>query len=125
MTSIFENDFSFLFFFFSAPRPSVIFSNARDIRQIRTDGSEYKEAVPGLQNADSLDFDFKTSSVYWIEKDENKIKRARIGENVALKVVNVLEHGLPDALKIAVDWVGRKIYWGSQGRASNESMYDF
>ncbi|XP_068726742.1 very low-density lipoprotein receptor-like isoform X2 [Montipora capricornis] len=99
----------------SAPRPSVIFSNARDIRQIKTDGSEYREAVPGLQNADSLDFDFKTSSVYWIEKDENKIKRARIGENVALKVVNVLEHGLPDALKIAVDWVGRKIYWGSQG----------
>ncbi|XP_068741682.1 low-density lipoprotein receptor-related protein 4-like [Montipora capricornis] len=107
--------FSGIFFSSAAPRPSVIFSNVQDIRQITTFGSEYKEAVPGLQNADSLDFDFKTSSVYWTEKGDNKIKRARIGENVTLKVVKVLEHGLRGALKIAVDWVGRKIYWASKG----------
>ena len=32
-----------------------------------------------------------------------------------LKIVNVMEQGLEYSSKIAVDWVGRKIYWASQG----------
>lgn len=32
-----------------------------------------------------------------------------------LKIVNVMEEGLEYSSKIAVDWVGRKIYWASQG----------
>ena len=100
---------------FSGPRPSLIFSNRRNIRQIRIDGSEYKEAVARLKNAVSLDFDFKSSMIYWAEQSEKKIQRARFGQNAATKIVNVMERGLEYASKIAVDWVGRKIYWASQG----------
>ena len=99
----------------SGPRPSIIFSNRRNIRQIRVDGSEYKEAVPRLKNAVSLDFDFITSMIYWAEQSERKIQRARIGQNAATKIYNVMEQGVEYASRIAVDWIGRKIYWASQG----------
>lgn len=99
----------------SGPRPSLIFSNRRNIRQIRTDGSEYKEAVPRLKNAVSLDFDFVESMIYWAEQSEKKIQRARIGQNAATKIDNVMDQGVEHASRIAVDWIGRKIYWASQG----------
>ena len=104
-----------LLFLPSEPRASLIFSNGRDIRQISTDGSEYKKTVPDLKNAGSLDFDFKTSTIYWLETREKKVQRARIGQNIAPKVDNVLENGMPCATKIAVDWVGRKMYWACRG----------
>lgn len=94
----------------------MIFSNRRNIRQIRTDGSEYKEAVAKLTNAVSLDFDIKTSMIYWTEQTLKKIQRARIEANAAPKVVDVMDKGLEDHSYIAVDWVGRKIYWAKQGK---------
>ena len=115
----FESDASLLgnelLFLPSEPRASLIFSNGRDIRQISTDGSDYKKTVPDLKNAGSLDFDFKTSTIYWLETREKKVQRARIGQNVAPKIDNVLENGMPCATKIAVDWVGRKMYWACRG----------
>ncbi|KAL9950454.1 hypothetical protein ACROYT_G042950 [Oculina patagonica] len=99
----------------TGPRPSLIFSNRRNIRQIRTDGSEYKEAVAKLTNAVSLDFDIKTSMIYWTEQSLRKIQRARIQPNAAPKIVDVMDKGLEDTSYIAVDWVGRKIYWANQG----------
>lgn len=104
-----------LSFILLGPRPSLIFSNLRNIRQIKTDGSEYKDAVARLKNAVSLDFDIKTSMIYWTEQSEKKIQRARIGANTSSKIINVMEQGLKRLSKIAVDWVGRKIYWASQG----------
>jgi len=104
-----------LSFLLLGPRPSLIFSNLRNIRQIKTDGSEYKDAVARLKNAVSLDFDIKTSMIYWTEQSEKKIQRARIGGNTSSKIINVMEQGLQRLSKIAVDWVGRKIYWASQG----------
>lgn len=98
------------------PRPSLIFSNRRNIRQIRTDGSEYKEAVAKLSNAVSLDFDIKTSMIYWTEQDLRKIQRARIQANSAPKIDDVMKNGLEDHSYIAVDWVGRNIYWAKQGK---------
>lgn len=106
----------------SEPRASLIFSNGRDIRQISTDGSEYKKTVPDLKNAGSLDFDFKTSTIYWLETREKKVQRARIGQNIAPKVDNVLENGMPCATKIAVDWVGRKMYWACRGAIEVSQM---
>ena len=44
-----------------------------------------------------------------------KIQRARIQDNAAPKIVDV-NNGLEDQSYIAVDWVGRKIYWAKQGK---------
>ena len=93
----------------------LIFSNRRNIREIKIDGSEYKEAVARLKNAVSLDFDVKTSMIYWTEQSEKKIQRAQFGRNTSTKIVNVMEKGLEYTSRIAVDWVGRKIYWANQG----------
>ena len=92
-----------------------MFSNRRNIRQIKIDGSEYKEAVRKLQNAVALDFDIKTSMVYWTEASAQKIQRARLGQNAATNIENVLEHGQKDATCIAVDWVARNMYWATEG----------
>lgn len=108
----------------SGPRPSLIFSNRRNIRQIRTDGSHYKEAIAQLTNAVSLDFDFKTSMIYWTEQSLKKIQRARFDKNAAPKIVNVMQEGLEYSSHIAVDWVGRKIYWGSEGGSIEVSEMD-
>lgn len=110
-----KRSFNNSFLSLPGPRPSLIFSNRRNIRQIRTDGSEYKEAVAKLRNAVSLDFDFKTSMIYWTEQALRKIQRARIQANAAPKIDDVMENGLEDHSYIAVDWVGRKIYWAKQG----------
>lgn len=72
-----------------------------------------------------MDFDFSASTVYWIEQSEKKIQRARIGDNVATKIVNVMVQGLEFSPKIALDWVGRKIYWASQGECDiSLSLHD-
>ena len=111
-----KRSFNRSFLSLAGPRPSLIFSNRRNIRQIRTDGSEYKEAVAKLRNAVSLDFDIKTSTIYWTEQDLRKIQRARIQANAAPKIDDVMKNGLEDHSYIAVDWVGRNIYWAKQGK---------
>lgn len=111
-----KRSFNNSFLFLPGPRPSLIFSNRRNIRQIRTDGSEYKEAVAKLTNAVSLDFDIKTSMIYWTEQALRKIQRARIQANAAPQIFDVMDKGLEDHSYIAVDWVGRKIYWAKQGK---------
>lgn len=53
--------------------------------------------------------------IYWTEQSLKKIQRARIERNAAPKIMDVLDRGLDDKPYIAVDWVGRKIYWANQG----------
>ena len=53
--------------------------------------------------------------IYWTEQTLRKIQRARIEVNAAPKIIDVMDKGLKDTSFIAVDWVGRKIYWANQG----------
>ena len=54
--------------------------------------------------------------IYWTEQALKKIQRARIEVSSAPKIVDVMDKGLEDHSYIAVDWVGRKIYWAKQGK---------
>jgi len=59
--------------------------------------------------------------LYWAEQALKKIQKARIEANAAPKIVDVMDKGLEDQSYIAVDWVGRKIYWAKQGRRETYS----
>ena len=94
----------------------VIFTNRRSIRYVMTDRTQYSAAVEQLQDARALDFDFEKSMVYWTDtaKHGKIIRRANI-KNKPVKIETVLSKDLVRPDGIAVDWVGRKIYWTDTG----------
>ena len=82
------------------------------------DRADYEVAIKELQDARVMDFDFQNSMVYWTDATKPRgpqtIRRANIDKN-PVKVETVISEGLAQPDGIAVDWVGRKIYWTDIG----------
>lgn len=107
----------------TGPKPQVIFTNRQSIRYVMTDRTEYQVIVKQLRDAQALDFDFQSKMVYWTDTSKSStaktIQRANI-DKVPIKTETVLSEGLTEPADIAVDWVGRKIYWTDLGKNAIE-----
>ncbi|XP_048587664.1 low-density lipoprotein receptor-related protein 8 isoform X2 [Nematostella vectensis] len=95
------------------PRPYVLFTDRNSIRLIMTDGKEYKQAVQGLKDARTLGFDVKESMLYWTDKAATAIQKAKMVPDTTIETVH--ETGLVEPAGLAIDWVGRKMYWADPG----------
>ena len=100
----------------AARRPSMYWIDAEAGTLHRLVGAKVENLAPSVQNATSLAVDVAAGKLYWTEQTSNRtgsIQRSDLdGRNVQLlKRLRSVPHG------IAVDTMGKKIYWAnSRGR---------
>ncbi|CAG2168284.1 unnamed protein product, partial [Oppiella nova] len=94
----------------------VLYTDGPDIRAVDLSQQHQSSLVAGESRVQSLDFDPITDILYWTDTYDKTIKRAVIpnpsdpehgngfSQNLDLK-------GLTKPVDIAVDWVGRNLYW--------------
>ncbi|NXN98396.1 LRP2 protein, partial [Rhinopomastus cyanomelas] len=88
--------------------PYLIFSNRYYLRNLTTDGQSYSLILQGLRNVVALDFDRVEKRLYWIDVGRKVIERMFLNGTNKEVVIN---DDMPSGEGIAVDWVGRKLYW--------------
>jgi low density lipoprotein-related protein 2 len=89
--------------------PYLIFTNKYYIRNLTLDGSSYNVIHQDLRNVVALDYDLREETIYFTDVSAKTIFRSKLNSNEKPEVVIKHEsHGLEG---IAVDWVGRKLYW--------------
>lgn len=88
--------------------PWVFFTNKYYVRRLTTDGSQYLLMHQDLRNVVAMDFDNKEDMLYFADVTAKVIYRAKINGTEKEEVLKHDTHGLEG---LAIDWVGRKIYW--------------
>lgn len=88
--------------------PWIIFTNKYYVRNMSTDGKIYNVMHQELRNVVALDFDIKENMVYFADVSAKVIYRSKVDSNEKEVVIKHESHGLEG---IAVDWIGRKLYW--------------
>ncbi|EDO49499.1 predicted protein, partial [Nematostella vectensis] len=92
-------------------KPWLIFSNCKDIRQVSLDGTQYDLLIRNLTRAISVDFDWLEKKVYWTDVRENAIYRQNYTWASSSFATTVIRTGLAMPVGLAVDWVGRNLYF--------------
>lgn len=89
-------------------KPWLIFTNKYYVRNMSLDASEYSLNHQDLLNVVALDFDYAEEKLYFCDVSAKTIYRTKVGSTEREKIIRHDSHGLEG---IAVDWVGRKLYW--------------
>lgn len=94
-------------------QPKIMFSNRYYIRMVDLLGNS-EIFAKNQSNAVALDFDYKSKCAFWSDvtaHGSSLRKLCKVGEES--KIVNLANPQNPDGL--AVDWVGRNLYWCDKG----------
>ena len=95
----------------AASSPRLLYANRKDIRILQTvnhKGRNETIVVDGLEDAIALDYYYKEQFIFWTDVSSEKIKRTHLGSK---KTKNVASLGLVRPEGLAVDWIGKKLYW--------------
>ncbi|CAL1298011.1 unnamed protein product [Larinioides sclopetarius] len=103
----------------SSVKPMLIFSNRYYIRQIDLHGHDTELLARNLTNSVALDFDWMENCLYWSDV-------TALGSSIKRMCLSTPGHQLlhagsvqsPDGL--AVDWIGRNLYWCDKGKDTIE-----
>jgi low density lipoprotein receptor-related protein 5/6 len=100
--------------YFIVPEAFLLFSRLSSLRRISIDTSNGDKPIPipGIVDANAVDFHINQSRVFWTGLDTMKINRAFINGSQAEVVIGI-DVGFPDGL--AVDWVADNLYWTDTG----------
>ena len=90
------------------PTPYLLFSDRYDIRVLSLDGKSYVTLLSELINVVAVDFDYKEKRVFWSSNSPKGIKSAKM-DGTDVRTIIKLPRSSPDG--IAVDWVGRNLYF--------------
>lgn len=88
--------------------PWLIFTNKYYIRNMSLDATQYSLIHQDLTNVVALDYDYNTSMIYFCDVTAKTIFSTKVGSNKREPIVRHDSHGLEG---LAVDWVGKKLYW--------------
>ncbi|GBP08672.1 Low-density lipoprotein receptor-related protein 2 [Eumeta japonica] len=88
----------------------VIFTNKYYVRNMSTDASLYNLVHQDLMNVVAIDFDIKEQKMYFADVSAKTIYRSNYADMNSQKEV-VIRHDSHGLEGIAVDWIGRKLYW--------------
>ncbi|XP_077997838.1 low-density lipoprotein receptor-related protein 2-like [Glandiceps talaboti] len=91
--------------------PYLIFSNRYYIRRLSLDRTHYELIAQGFSSVVALDFDVREERLYFIDVPKSILQRMYLN---GTGLETIVEHYIPDGEGIAVDWVGRKIYWADR-----------
>ncbi|XP_046386652.1 prolow-density lipoprotein receptor-related protein 1 isoform X2 [Ischnura elegans] len=102
----------------SSVEPKLIFSNRYYIREVDFEG-HVNLLAHNLTNAVALDFDWQEMCIYWSDVTAlgSSLKRMCQNNNT-IQVLHSATLRNPDGL--AVDWVGRNLYWCDKGHDTIE-----
>ncbi|XP_076116037.1 low-density lipoprotein receptor-related protein 6-like isoform X1 [Mytilus galloprovincialis] len=91
--------------------PLLLFANRKDVRMVEGNNSRGNSTVVAgnLEDAAAVDFLYEDRSVFFTDVSQEMIKRTWF--NGSEITVNVITTGLISPDGLAVDWLGRKIYW--------------
>lgn len=67
--------------------------------------------ISSLPNAVALDIDLSEGRIYWTDIVHDNIQRALLGESNNRSLETVIQFNLESPEGIAIDWVGKKLYW--------------
>ena len=93
--------------------PYVIFSNRNEIRSVDLNSMTVRPLISGLKNTIALDFYHSPSGdmIFWTDVLDDKIYRGSVVHSSLTNIEVVVETGLATAEGLAVDWIGKNIYW--------------
>ncbi|XP_039499245.1 low-density lipoprotein receptor-related protein 2 isoform X1 [Drosophila santomea] len=94
--------------------PWLIFTNKYYVRNMSVDGHQYNLMHQDLMNVVALDFDIREEYMYFCDVTAKTIFRAKYGEaddEMPPEREAVIRHDSHGLEGIAIDWVGRKLYW--------------
>ncbi|XP_029697135.1 low-density lipoprotein receptor-related protein 5 isoform X2 [Takifugu rubripes] len=96
------------------PEAFLLFTNRDSIRSISlgTHGNDVAIPLTGVKEVSALDFDVSERRIYWTDIQAKTITRAYMNGS---SVEHVIEYGLDYPEGMAVDWMGRNIYWADTG----------
>ena len=99
----------------TASSPRILYANRKDIRIVRPNQKNQNETivVAGLVDmvdAIAVDFCYADGFIFWTDVSAEKIKRIRITGSSKI-VEDVVSVGLKKSEGLAVDWIGKKLYW--------------
>ncbi|XP_039297489.1 low-density lipoprotein receptor-related protein 1 isoform X2 [Nilaparvata lugens] len=103
------------FLIYAKGRPGMI----KAISMTPSDNKEtlVQQMVPitDLSRPTSLDYDVKTQYIYYSDYHKKRIERQKIDSS---KRETVIDEGILNCEGLAIDWMGRNIYWTDLGRSS-------
>lgn len=92
-----------------ATQPWIIFTNKYYVRNMSIDAQLYNLMHQDLMNVVALDFDTQENMMYFCDVTAKTIYRSNYINNTEKEaVIRHDSHGLEG---IAIDWIGRKLYW--------------
>ena len=97
----------------------LLYCNRRSIRTVKLDPPEEKVIAKGvgLNTVVGVTYHIETGRVYWADAGENAIKSTAFNNSNPYKynlTVNTVTSGTSLG-GIALDWIGKKIYWTDAG----------
>ncbi|XP_074098383.1 low-density lipoprotein receptor-related protein megalin isoform X1 [Cotesia typhae] len=88
--------------------PWIIFTNKYYVRNMSSDAAQYSIMHQDLVNVVALDADYTNETLYFCDVTAKTIYRASLKGRAKEPIIRHDSLGLEG---IAVDWVGRKLYW--------------
>lgn len=85
-----------------APKPYLLFSTGKGIREVSTNFHDYKSVLKKTEDVTFIDADIHNSMIYWVNEKQKSINRAqKIGNrHPEIIVKNV------SPLSLSLDWIG-------------------
>ncbi|RWS16456.1 hypothetical protein B4U79_10678 [Dinothrombium tinctorium] len=96
-----------------ATTPYIIFSNRHEIRSVDLRTTAVRPLISGLKNTIALDFYHSVEGdiIFWTDVVDDKIYRGSVIHGSLTNIEVVVQTGLETAEGLAVDWIGKNIYW--------------
>ena len=88
--------------------PWIIFTNKYYLRNMSLDAAQYNLVIQNLRNVVALDYDYREEEIYFCDVSAKTIFKSRVGSEERTNIIRHESNGLEG---MAVDWVGRKLYW--------------
>ncbi|XP_050692314.1 low-density lipoprotein receptor-related protein 6-like [Eriocheir sinensis] len=94
--------------------PELLFANRKDIRIIEVGKERHQVIVKDVTDAACVDYYYEGQLVCWTDIDNELIKCVQVNTTQGAKdhkEVTVISRGIVSPDGLAVDWLGRKLYW--------------
>ncbi|XP_071943214.1 low-density lipoprotein receptor-related protein 2-like [Antedon mediterranea] len=94
--------------------PYLLFSNRYYIRNITVDAHVESLVRDGFENLVALDYDLTEGRIYFADVSADKMYRMNMDGSG--EIDTILDQYVGNVEGLAIDWVGRKVYWVDQAQ---------
>ena len=88
--------------------PWILFTNKYYLRNMSIDATQYNLVHENLRNVVALDYDYNMEEIYFCDVSAKTIFKSKVGSE---ERTNIIRHNSNGLEGMAIDWIGRKLYW--------------